>query len=293
MRVLIVFIITAVYAVCFTAIKEGLAFAPPLLFGGLRAFIGGVSLLFLVLVFRRPFFPERRHWTWTVVLGFITTTFGFGAMFLSPEMTGAGIASVLGNTQPLVVIILAAIFLKERITRGKTIALTFGLVGIAFISYPALTGGGVFGFSGGMLALAASGGASIGSLIIKRLNAGQSLMAVTAWQLIIGSIPLFLISAAMERQTKVIWNTEFVGLLLFLSLVGTSFTNYFWYWLVEREDVGRLSLFLFLVPIFGLGMAALVLGEKVTLLEIIGVIFTVAGIGAVISESWRIKQERD
>jgi len=36
---------TAIYAVCFTAIKAGLADAPPLLFGGLRALIGGLILL--------------------------------------------------------------------------------------------------------------------------------------------------------------------------------------------------------------------------------------------------------
>lgn len=45
--------LTAVYAVCFVAIKAGLAFAPPLLFAGLRAEIAGVVLLGLVVFLRR------------------------------------------------------------------------------------------------------------------------------------------------------------------------------------------------------------------------------------------------
>lgn len=49
--------LTAVYAVCFVAIKAGLAFAPPLLFAGLRAEIAGVALLGLVVFLRRPAAP--------------------------------------------------------------------------------------------------------------------------------------------------------------------------------------------------------------------------------------------
>ncbi len=45
--------LTLVYAVCFVAIKEGLAFAPPLLFAGLRAIIAGAALLALAAAQRK------------------------------------------------------------------------------------------------------------------------------------------------------------------------------------------------------------------------------------------------
>ena len=54
--------LTAIYAVCFVLIKAGLAFAPPLLFGGLRALIGGGALFVLMMVLRQPLLPPRGSW---------------------------------------------------------------------------------------------------------------------------------------------------------------------------------------------------------------------------------------
>ena len=267
------------YALCFTVIKAGLAFAPPLLFGGLRALIGGVALLGLTIVFRKPFLPPHKSWGGVLAMSLTATTLGYGAMFLSPGRTGAGIASVLGNTQPLLVVVLAAMFLGERITPSRWITLALGLTGVTLIAWQALVTSNAYGLSGAALALAASAGAAVGSVIFKRMQVTTGLLAVTAWQLILGSLPLLAISALSERSMPVIWNFQFVGQLLFLALVGTALVSTAWYWLVQRGQVSHLALFLFLVPVFGLGIAALVLGERVSLLEIVGSLLTVAGIG--------------
>ena len=279
-RTLIVFLITAVYAVCYPAIKAGLPFAPPFLFGGLRALIGGLSLLLLAAVLGKPVLLPRRSWWRVISLGLITTTFVFSAMFHAIGVKGAGIASVLGNTQPLIVIILAALFLSERITRSKVLALVLALGGIALISNSAWKGAGASDLSGGAFALAASGGASVGNLIVKRMGMRLDLLTITGWQLTIGGLPLLALYAVAEREAPVIWNGTFVGLLLFLSLVGTALVTFLWYWIVAREDVGRLSMFLFLVPVFGMGVSALVFREKVSILEGIGSALIVAGVGA-------------
>jgi drug/metabolite transporter (DMT)-like permease len=207
-------------------------------------------------------------------------------MFLSPGRTGAGIASVLGNTQPVIVPALAVVFLGERMTRGKWIALAFGLIGVALIASPALAGPDAYGVSGPMLALAASGGLAVGSVIVKRIGATIDLLALTAWQLIVGSLPLLAVSVVVEHNAVVVWNATLVGLLLFLALIGTAFATALWYWLIRHDDVGRLTMFFFLVPVFGLAIAALAFGEAISLWEGAGVIVTLAGIGAIAWESW-------
>ena len=285
-RPLIVLGLTAIYAVCFAAIKAGLPFMPPLRFAGLRALLAGLALLGLMLALRQPLLPPRRSWPWIVALGLISTTLAFGAMFLSPGQTGAGIASVLGNTQPVIVPALAALFLGERMTRSKWIALALGMIGVALIASPALSGPDAYGVSGPVLALAASGGLAIGSVIVKRIGSSIELLALTAWQLLIGSLPLLAVSLVVEHNAVVTWNSTFVGLLLFLALIGTAFANAVWYWLVRHDDVGRLTMFFFLVPVFGLGIAALAFGETIGMLESLGVAVTLAGIGAVAWESW-------
>jgi len=275
---------TVIYAVCFTAIKTGLAFAPPLLFAGLRTLLGGAALLVVLVAQRAPLLPSRLHWPWLPAVAVTSTTIGFGAMFLSPGRTGAGIASVLGNTQPLFILVLAACFLGERVTAGKLGALVLGLTGVTLIAYPALAGADAYGLVGAGLALASAAGTATGSVLVKRAGLTNGVLALAAWQLILGSLPLLAAAALFEAPARVTWNGEFVGLLLFLALVGTSFTTALWYWLLQRTEVGRLTMFLFLVPVAGLGIAALMLGERVGPLEMVGAALTVAGIVVVVRE---------
>ncbi len=278
-RIPIVLGLVVIYALCFVSIKAGLRFAPPLRFAGLRLLIAGFALLALVIVRREPLIPPRRILLPLIALALVANTIGYGAMFMSPGRTGAGVASVLGNTQPLFTVALAAAFLGERMTRGKRIALGFGIAGVTLIAFPALVGPGAYGIAGALLALAVSAGSATGNVIVKRMGTLPSLLATTAWALLIGSVPLLLTSGVAEHGQPVAWTGEFIGLLLFLAVVGTSLTTAVWYWLVQRSDVGRLTMFLFLVPVLGIIMAALLFGERVGLLEIAGVSLTVVGIG--------------
>ncbi|QIN84459.1 EamA family transporter [Rubrobacter tropicus] len=281
MRILIVAVLSAIYATCYAAVKAGLPFAPPLWFGGLRALIAGLALFGLMIILRQQLFPARREWPLLLTLALTATTLAFGAMFLSPGRTGVGIASLLGNLQPLLVIGLAGLFLREPLTRDKAVALALGLTGAALIAAPALTGPDAFGISGAVLALVASVSLAVGMVLVKRMGTPPNLLILTAWQSTIGSLPLLAISALVERDAAVDWTVEFVGLLLFLALVGTSLTTVVWYWLLQRGDVGRLVLFLFLVPIFGLGVGTFLFGETLGLLSVIGVVVTVSGIAFV------------
>lgn len=273
--------LTAIQALCFVLIKAGLAYAPPLLFGGLRALIGGGVLLGLTIALRQPLLPPRKAWGGVLALALTATTLAFGGMFLSPGRTGAGIASVLGNIQPLILVGLAAAFLGERMTPRRWITGALGLAGVILISLQALSGPGGVAVSGAALALMASAGAAIGSVIFKRMRVVTGLLAITAWQLIVGSLPLFAVSAIVERRVPVIWSVQFVGILLFLALVGTAFVTAMWYWLVQRGELSRLAVFLFLVPVFGLAIAAL-FGERVSLLEGAGLLLIVVGIAVAV-----------
>lgn len=282
-RVLGMLAITLIYAVCFAAIKAGLNLAPPLRFAGLRTLIGGVALLGVALARREPWRPARRHAPALALLALSANTLAYGAMFLSPGRTGAGIASVLGNAQPLVTVALAALWLGERLTRGKALALALGLGGVTLIAAPALAGPSAYGVSGALLALTVSVGSAFGSVLIKRLGPLPSLLAFSAWGLILGSLPLLGASWLTERGRPLTWNAAFIGLLLFLALIGTSLATALWYWLVQREDVGRLTLYLFLVPVIGLGIATLAFDEPIGLTTALGVALALGGIGVATS----------
>jgi len=205
-----------------------------------------------------------------LTIAIVATTINYAAMFLSPGRAGAGIASILGNLQPLFIIILATIFLGERLAKLNLLALILSLVGVSFIFSPAFFEPTSYGFSGLILAVVASASAAIGSILMKWLDKPGAVLQVTAWQFVIGSAPLFIFSNALERPNYILMmNLKFIGILLLLALFGTAFGSAAWYSLIQGREVGRLSLGFFLVPIFGL-IIALMFGEKLKLIEILG-----------------------
>lgn len=263
-------LLTLIYAICFTAIKLGLLYLPPLLFGGLRALLGGVSLLLVILYLKQPILPTKQEWKWICWIG-VTTTITFFGMFLSPGRTGAGIASILGNMSPLFTVLLAAVVLHEKLSRRSLIALIFGIFGILLISYPDLFGENAYGITGLVLALGASIGAATSNILVKQMHLTKGIVRISAWQLIAGSLPLMLLSWFTEQGKPLIWNITSVGILLFLGVIGTAFITATWYLLIQRHNVGRLSLFLFLIPVFGLVIAGFVFKEPLRGNELFGI----------------------
>ena len=288
MRTLIMIGLTAVYAVCFVLIKAGSRFAPALVVAGMRTTIAGAALLLLVVALRQPLLPPRRLWGWILALALTSTTGAYGAMFVSPGRAGTGIASVLGNLQPVFVIALAALALRERITWLSWLTLTLGGAGALLIAVPTFAGGDAYGFTGPALALASSLGFAAGSVLVKRLNVHSGLLALTGWQLLIGGLPLLAASAIFERETPIVWSARFLAVLLFLTLVGTSLATATWYWLVRREELDRLTVFLYLVPVFSLAVSLAIYGERIGQTAGVGIALILTGVVVAIVETWRI-----
>ena len=282
-------IYTLVAAFCYTAIKAGLEYSPPIRFASLRTLIGGISLILLLIVLRKPVLPRRDLIKWIIPVGLVSTTITFGFMFSSPEFTGAGIASVLGNSQPLTIIVLAALFLGEKITMVKIIALVLGMVGIIFISAQAFIGENPYAFLGAMLATGTSLGAAVTAVLLKRLKPGTDLISFTGWQLIAGSLPLLAGSYFFESDSIITWSGFFIGLVIFLGLIGTALTEIIWFWLLQKYDASRLSLYLFLIPVFGLLIAFIAFGETLKIFEVIGIIIVISAIGLSVVYEYKTK----
>ena len=225
--------------------------------------------------------PARQDVPTLALLALTATTATYGAMFGSPALMDAGLASVLGNVQPLLILVFGAVILGERFTRAKLLALIAGLAGVGLILSPSLGPASRGVGMGGALALTASAGAALGSVIFKRAWVRTGVVATTGWQLTLGSVPL-LAAAVLWPGAPVRWTAAFIGLLAVLALIGTALPTTLWFWLLrEEEDAGRLSMFLFLTPVLGLALGVAVLGERVGVVQGLGVLIIAVGLVAV------------
>ena len=286
-RVGLAILVAALYATCYSAIKASLPLAPPLRFAALRAAVAGVTVLVIVAALRQPLLPPRRLWPGVAALGLAGTSVAFGAMFLSLERSGAGLASVLGNTTPLLVIVLAALVLKERVTPSKGVALALGFAGTALIGLGGSEGTGWSGLAGAAIPLIAATANATENVLVKKLDAGSAVLRVAAWQLLVGSVPLFVLSVWLETGARIVWGPTFLGFLALVAVLGTAVATSRWYRLVQSDDVGRLSLYLFLIPVLGLALASALFRERLGRTEMTGIALAIAGIGWAMRESLR------
>ena len=263
------------YAACFVVITFGLAYAQPLRFAGGRALLARATLLALSEISGRGLIPPGRLRAWLPLLAALLTL-QYAAIFLSPAATGAGISAVLANTGPILPVVLAVPILHARIMVLSAGAVLVGAAGVGFIAWPAAAAGGGGGALAIVLPLAVALGAAAETVVLKRMDVGEALLSVAAWQLLLGALPLLLASTVLEGA--IVWSGAFLGALLFLALPGTALALGLWYWLVQREPVTRLAGFMLLVPVAGLLLAWAALGEDISGVQAAGAALAVAGI---------------
>lgn len=269
-------VVALAYAGCFTAIRIGLVWAPPLRFAGERALAAGVALLVASAATGRGIVPPRRLRRWIPALAGVLAL-QYAAMFLSPGRAGAGISSVLANTGPIFLVVLAALVLHERITRRVLVSLVLGALGVTFIVWPAAADGGSVAAAAMALPLAVAVGAAAETLLLKKVNVGDALLSVAAWQLILGSLPLLAASSLTESRA-IEWTPEFQAAFGFVAIPGTALALALWYWLVQREPVHRLAAFMFIVPVAGLVLGWIYFAETISPAQIAGLVLAVGGI---------------
>jgi len=247
--------VTASWGACFVAIEWGLRDAPILWFAALRALVAGVALLAVAGLQHRPAPSGMRAWSLITILGLVNVTVGFAAMFGGVAGLSTGTAAVLANAQPLL-ILLPAWWLYGEAVSGRTAgALVVGFAGLLLVAVPG--GGG----SGAMLSLLAATAITGGTLLARRLR-GLDVIVASGWHFVIGGAFLVLVAAVVEGPPVIAWTPRFIAVLGFLSLVGSAAAFVAWFTETLHSRLDVLSALTFLTPVFGIGLAAAVLGER-------------------------------
>lgn len=102
---------------------------------------------------------------------------------------------------------------------------------------------------------------------------------MSAWQLVLGGLPLLALSLLAERDAAVTWTATFAVLLIGLALAGTALPYVAWNHLARQEEIGRLTLFRFLVPVLGVALAMVLFGERFGPTEVAGLAVATAAVG--------------
>jgi len=269
------------WAFAFPLIKIGLEELSPINLTIMRLFV--VCFVFLVLLILQPkklSKLQKKDIPSLFLLGFLGVVVYHLALNYGELYVSAGAASLIIATIPLFVVILAVLFISEKITLNVMLGIVMSLGGVVIIS--------TFGnkdisleiqyLSGAIAVLVAALVGAGYTVAGKKLLQRYSPLSLTVYAFLIGSLGLipFISPSLFEevmQMSAVGW-----GAVLFLAFFPTVVSYTLWYVALEIKQASEISVYLYFTPVLSTIIAYFLLGEKITLLFVLGGALVIIGL---------------
>lgn len=268
-------LLAVIWGYNWVVMKVALADMDAFQFGAWRTFGGALSLFALMAVLRRPFRPS--HLPMIALIGLLQTCGFTGLIILALVSGGAGKTAVLTYTMPFWVMVFAWPLLGERLHGWQWPSAAATLAGLLFILDPAHLGGDLFSMGLATLAGALWALAVIAAKRLQTRAPDLDLLTMTAWQMLIGSLPL-LAFALFWPARPVNWTLSLGVAIGFNIVLANALAWLLWLYALRRLSAGTTSMVSLLTPVIGVLSAALQLGEYPHANELTGMLLIGAGL---------------
>ncbi|MGB3768189.1 MAG: DMT family transporter [Phormidesmis sp.] len=288
------------------AMKYILPHTSPLFLASFRLIPAGILTLIVAIALKLPQPKTWKAWLWIGLFALVDGAMFQGLLTTGLVNTGAGLGAVLIDAQPLVVALLARILFGNLIGFWGWLGLAIGIAGISLCGLPAnwiytflqdglpigswlqtIQGygekGGDFNLSlllqsGEFLMLLAALSMSFGTIIIGYVKRHVDPIVATGWHMILGGIPLAVMSVIWEPYPVAnLLIGDWIG-LLYATIFGTALTYGMFFYLAANGNMTSVSALIFLTPVFALLFSNLFLGEMLTNFQWLGVLLTLVSV---------------
>lgn len=253
-----------------------------LLFAGYRFTLAGIIVLIIsALTGNNILKLSKKNTENLFLLGIIQTTLQYIFFYIGLANTTGVKGSVMNSTGAFFSVILAHfIYKNDKLSLNKVIGCLLGFAGVIIINFN--TDLLIFSFSltGDIFIITAAFIFSIGSIYGKKLSENLDVTIVTGYNLFIGGIVLVILG--LISGGRVVNFTISSSLLLFYMAIISSAAFSLWTLLLKYNKVGTVSVFNFLIPVFGTILSSIFLGENIFQLKnIIALLLVCIGIWSV------------
>lgn len=261
-----------------------------ILFAGYRFFLAGV-LTFIMGCFmeKRILKMKKSSVPYIFRQGFLQTTVQYVCFYIGMAYTTGTKGSVINASNAFVSIIAAHFMMKdEKMTWKKAAGCVIGFLGVVIINVePGALGSGLTFRGEGMIAICTIS-YGISTVIMKKISHRESGMTITAYQLLFGGALLILIGLLGHGHLGSFDGKSTVLLVYMALLSAVSFS--IWTLLLKYNPVGKVAVFGFTIPIFGVFLSGIFLGEQAVSLKNLAALICVS-IGILIVNGQELKAE--
>ncbi len=269
--------VAVIWGVNFLAIHASLTQFPPFFLVALRFLLIAIPTVIFV---PRPQVPLR--WLVGYGLGFGVAQFIFLYWGMAAGMP-TGLASLVLQVSGPFTLVLGAVLLRERVRRLQWVGIAVAMAGMVLVGVSRAQAAAIVPF---LLVLAGGLGWAFGNLA-SRLAKPPNPLHLTLWMSVVVPVPMLVLSLLTEGPARIASSLAgalgpesvpaWVG-LAYTCIIGTAVGSGIWTWLLARHPAGVVAPFSMLVPVAGILTAAVVLGERPTLLELLGGVIVVIGV---------------
>lgn len=234
-----------------------------MVFAGYRFVIAGVLLLLMARLTHRSITKlDATQWRQITTLGLTQTSLQYLFFYVGLAYTTGVKGSIMNATGTFFSVLLAHfIYHNDRLSLNKVIGCLVGFVGVMVVNFNQELLDFDFSLMGEGFVVIAAFILSAASIYGKKISQSMDSVVLTGYQLSIGGVALML-GGYLAGGTLTGFTQASTALLVYLAVLS-SVAFALWTILLKYNRVGMVTIFNFLIPIFGAILSAIFLGESI------------------------------
>jgi len=248
---------------------------PPLTVVLLRVALAAMILLPVLRAYQIRFPVGLSGWKPFFAIALLNNVLPFSLIVIGQTYIPSGLASILNATTPLFTVVVMAAAGDEKLHARRVVGVVTGLIGVIILHGQDLHGQDP-GFQSGegvgiLLCLAAAFSYGLSALYARRKLSNSPPLATATFQLLASALMMTIVAAVFERP----WQLPMPGVTTWLAMIGlsalsTALAYIVFFQVLRRSGSTNVMLVTLLIPVTAILLGYLVLGESISLREIIG-----------------------
>jgi len=270
------------WAVSFVATRVALQTVPPLTVVTLRLLISALCFLPWVIVTVGTKGIDLRSMGQLFLLSLFGTSLHYATQTAGLQYTTATNGSVYTTTGPITILLLSAVFLGERITLRKAVGVAVAMIGVLVVmGWETLSAFELGNVKGDLLVLSSIVMWGLFTVFGKKMTDQLGALRVTAWVTILGAVTMIPAGWGEARArgfSLVDASGEAWVAIAFLGVACSFFATLLYFVALGLSESQKVGVYLYTIPPMTAVVAALYLGEVITLNLVSGAVLVITGV---------------
>ncbi|WP_099159612.1 DMT family transporter [Virgibacillus ndiopensis] len=293
---ILLFMVMMMWGLNVSALKVLVDAVDPMLLTSVRIMTAGIVVLVICSVMGIFRLPLKHEWFVILYIAVFNVILHHSLVALGINMTTGINAGLILGTMPLVTVMMAVVFLRQRVMWLRIAGFVLGFVGVIITT---LTGAdGLAAISlGDLIVFLGVVVQGFSFVLISKLKPTFDPRLATGYMLVLGSIFIFLFSQATGsplQEITYLFDWKLGSIFLFSAVLASAFGHMTYNYAIKKVGAAESAIFINLNTLFAIIGASLFLNEVITLNHVIGFIFILCGVflGAGTVEHLVLKRKR-